>query len=139
MWIKDEIAKLNPQRKDLRQFSWVLGGALAALSALAWYKGSPAFPYLLGAGSTLALVGTLAPLALRHLYFVWMAIGLTLGTVMTAIILTIVFVVAIIPIGLVMKALGRDPMHRRLDREATTYWIPKEPPGSDRTHYLKYF
>jgi hypothetical protein len=38
-----------------------------------------------------------------------------------------------------MKALGRDPMQRQLDREATTYWIPKEPPGADKSHYLKYF
>ena len=139
MWIKDEIAQLDPTPKDLRQFGWVFGGALAVISGLAWYKDSPAFLYLLGGGALIALTGTILPRALRYLYFVWMTIGLILGTIMTALILTIVFVVAIIPIGLVMKLIGRDPMNRKLDREAPTYWIPKEPHGPDKSHYLKYF
>ncbi len=139
MWITEEIAKLDPQRQDLRQFGWVFGGALTALSGLAWYKDSPAFPYLLGVGALIATTGTLAPIALRYLYFVWMTIGLTLGTIMTAIILSVVFVVAITPIGLVMKLLGKDPMQRRIDPEAPTYWIPKPTAGPDKKHYLRYF
>ena len=139
MWIRDEIARLDPQRKDLRQFGWVFGAALAALSGLAWYKDSPAFPYLLGAGALIALVGTVLPPALRYIYFIWMTIGIILGTIMTALILTVVFIVAIIPIGLVMKIIGRDPMHRQLDREAPTYWISREPPSADKSHYLRYF
>ena len=34
--------------------------------------------------------------------------------------------------------LGHDPMERKLDRQAATYWLPKEAKG-DRTRLEKYF
>lgn len=139
MWLRNELSKLDPHRRDLRQFGFVLGGALVALSGIAWYRDSAALPYLLGAGGLIALVGAVAPQALRPVYFVWMAIGLTLGTIVTAIILTVVFFGAITPIGLVMKVLRKDPMRRRLDPDASTYWIQKEHGDHDKSRYFKYF
>jgi hypothetical protein len=137
MWLRDELAALDPQPSDLRKFAWVFGGALVALAALFWYKGSPIYPYLAVPGALVALVGTVAPRILRGLYFVWMAVGL--GTIVTAIILTIVFVVAITPIGLVMRLLGKDPLNRELDPEAKSYWIPKTHLIEDKSRYEKYF
>ena len=63
---------------------------------------------------------------------------LTLGTIVTAIILTIVFLIAIVPIGLVMRLFGRDPMQRKWDPEATTYWVQREP-VTDPARYFRQF
>jgi len=139
MWLKEELAALDPQRSDLRKFAFVFGGALVVLSTLFWYKGSPIYPWLAVPGALVAAIGAIAPQILRALYFVWMAIGLVLGTIMTSIILTIVFVVAITPIGLVMRLLGKDPLQRKLDPEASTYWIPKTHLIEDKSRYEKYF
>ncbi len=68
-----------------------------------------------------------------------MAIGLVLGTVVTAIILTVVFVVTLTPTALVMRLLGKDPLARELDRRAESYWIPKEYEPRDRSRLRKYF
>ena len=139
MWLKDELAALAPDRTDLRKFSWVFGGALMALGAFAWYRGSGAAPYLLWPGLVVAVVGTIVPNVLRGLYFVWMTIGLTLGAIVTRIILTLVFVVAVVPIGLIMRLLGKDPMQRKLDPEAESYWIAKTYAIRDKSRLEKYF
>lgn len=139
MWLRDELAALDPQRSDLRKFGYVFGGALLALAALASYRESPVTPYLAGVGSLSVLLGAVVPTILRPVYYAWMAIGLVLGTIVTAIILTIVFVVAITPTGLIMRLIGRDPMQRKLDCGAETYWIPKQYTIQDKSRFEKYF
>lgn len=139
MWLKNELAALDPGASDLRKFALVFGGALAALGGLAWYRDSHIAPFLLLPAAVVVLVGLAAPRLLRGLYYAWMAIGLVLGTVVTAIILTVVFVVVLTPTALVMRLLGKDPLARELDRRAESYWIPKEYEPRDRSRLRKYF
>ena len=139
MWLTDELRKLDPDRTELRKFALIFGGALLAFGGLAWYRGSDLATWLAVPGATVILVGLLLPPALRWLFFVWMAIGLVLGTIVTGIILTIVFIIAVTPIGVIMRLSGRDPMHRKLDPQAKSYWLPKSSPGTDTSRLEKYF
>lgn len=139
MWLRDELAALDPSPADLRKFALVFGGALAALGAFAWYRGSGAAPYLALPGLLVVLVGLPAPTLLRGLYYAWMAVGLVLGTVVTSVILTLVFAVTLIPIAVVMRLAGRDPLHRRIEPEAESYWIPRSDTDRDRSRLEKYF
>ena len=41
----------------------------------------------------------------------------------------LVFYTTVTPIGLVRRLLGKDPLRLRLDRDAVTYWIERDPPG----------
>jgi len=43
--------------------------------------------------------------------------------------LGLLFFVTIMPIGLVMRAFGKDFLRLKLDRNAKTYWIERAPPG----------
>jgi len=45
------------------------------------------------------------------------------------VIMGLVFYTTVTPIGLVRRWLGKDPLHLRLDRDAVTYWIERNPPG----------
>ncbi len=40
-----------------------------------------------------------------------------------------VFLLVVTPIGLLMRALGKDFLRLKLDPRATTYWIERDPPG----------
>lgn len=59
----------------------------------------------------------------------WMKFGLLLHRVTNPIIMGFVFYLAVVPTALVLKMLGKDPLRRKLDKEAASYWIPREPPG----------
>lgn len=145
MTIREEIRHLPAAPKDLRSFAWVVGGALLLLWAiLGWVlpylfgKGG-SYPILAFVGLALAAVGTVAPKVLKPVYYGWMALALTLGFVMTRVLLTIFFFLVLTPVGLVFRLIGRDALHRKLDREASSYWIEKEYPITDRSRYEKFF
>lgn len=48
---------------------------------------------------------------------------------MNPLVLGFLFFAAVTPMGLAMRALGKDPLRRRFDRAAATYWIRRDPPG----------
>lgn len=59
----------------------------------------------------------------------WTRFGLLLHKLTNPIIMGLIFFLAVTPTALIMRALGKDPMNRKLDSEAETYWIDRAPPG----------
>ena len=93
----------------------------APVSAIRWWALAIAAAFL-----ALALLRT-APL--RPLNRWWLKLGLLLSKVVSPIVLMLLFYATVTPIGLLMRAAGKDPMRLRRDSGAASYWIPREPPG----------
>lgn len=89
--------------------------------ALRWWSAGVAMVFL-----ALAFV---APAALAPLNRAWMRFGLLLHKIVSPIVLGFMFYMVVTPIGLLMRATGKDPLRLRLDRNARTYWIDRTPPG----------
>ncbi len=146
MSIKQEIQALSSSTKDLRSFGWTVGGAFIAFYFLLW-KALPwafgwderNFPLLWQIGLALVVLGTIVPIVLKPIYYAWMSLAVVLGFVMTRVLLTIFFCLIIVPTGLAFRLFGYDPLHRKLDREGSTYWIEKKTLIDDHTRYEKYF
>ncbi|RMH16218.1 MAG: LPXTG cell wall anchor domain-containing protein [Acidobacteria bacterium] len=137
--IRDEIRSLDPQTGDFRNFGWLVGGVFLLLGALFWWLGRSWYPVMLWIGGPLVVLGTVAPRLLRPIYWGWMSLAVVMGFVVTRVLLTIFFLLVIIPVGLTFKLIGRDPLHRKLDRRAASYWIPKTYAIDDRSRLEKYF
>ncbi len=145
MSILQEVKELPAESKDLRKFSITVGIAFVLLWAVFAYV----IPYFFGRGGDLpilwqigvglAVVGTLAPPVVKPLFFAWMTMALMLGWFMTRVLLTIFFFVVLTPVALIFRIIGRDALHRKLDRDADSYWIPKEYLIQDRTRFEKFF
>ena len=120
--------------KGLREFGFIMAGAIAALFGLFlpwWFdKPWPVWPWAL---SGVFVVWALAvPATLRPVYRGWMHFGRVMGRIVTPLILSATFFIAILPTGLVMRALGKDPMRRRFDPQAESYLIESEPSPRER-------
>lgn len=113
-------------RKGLREFGLMTGGLIAALFGLffPWLleTGLPLWPWLVA--GTLATWALVAPASLRPVHHYWMRLALALSRVTTPLILGVVFFLVILPVALVMKLIGRDPMARRFDETAKSYRVP---------------
>jgi len=59
----------------------------------------------------------------KRLYVGWMSAAMPIGWTISQLLLGAVYYVVITPIGLIMRVAGRDPMRRRFDPQAKTYWI----------------
>lgn len=124
--VRAEVLALDASPRALARFGWVVGGVLVLIgAALAWRAGGvrPLPGGLLGAGVLLVGLGTVAPRALAGPFRVWMTLAFAMGFVMTRVILTVAFVVLFVPVSFVFRLIGRDPLHRRPDPRAASYWV----------------
>lgn len=114
----------HPPRQHLRVFAGLLLLFGAAVGGLLYFKyeQTMAGGVLLIVTAALGLIGFVWPYAIRPVYVVWMALAFPIGWVVSHVMLATVYYLVITPIGLVMRLGGRDPMQRRFDRTAATYW-----------------
>ena len=124
-----KLDTIDLKRHTLRSFGITFAVMVSALFGVLvpWVRGHgwPYWPWFL-AGVFLVL-GLLAPGILGPVYRVWMKFGHFMGRVNSAIILSIVFFLIFTPVALIMKLIGRDVLHRRLDPDAESYKVASRP------------
>jgi hypothetical protein len=128
----------NPSRRELKQFAgmWIGFFALVGLSCLLKKGPTPAVLFWL-----VALAGMLEfvlPGFLRPIYVLWMCLALPIGWTISHLLLLSVYYLVLTPIGLTMRLLQRDPLDRRIDRSAKSYWTPHDP-GAGASRYFRQF
>ena len=67
------------------------------------------------------------PPVLNPFYRAWMKFGAVMGYINTRIILALVYYLVFTPVALVLKLLGKDSMHRALDKESNSYRVTSKP------------
>jgi hypothetical protein len=73
----------------------------------------------------------LAPGTLQPVYLGWMKFGHVMNWINTRLILGILFYGVFLPFGMVMRLLGKDPMHRKLDDTVSTYRVKSHNDSKD--------
>lgn len=120
----------EPDRKGLRAFGFVMAGAIGGLFGLI-------LPWLLDwtwriwpwpIASLLLILGIVAPQSLRPVFEVWSRLGYLIGRFTTPLFLGLIFFSIIAPIGLIRRAISKDPMRRRINPDITTYKIDSQQP-----------
>ena len=131
----------KPGARELRQFAGLfLVFGLGAGTAIYFFKDWPLLvsQILWGAAVVVGLAGLLVPALARPVYVVMMALALPIGMVVSTVLMTLIFFVIMTPIGLLVRLAGRDPMQRKFDPNATTYWI-RRPPQVPAARYFKQY
>jgi len=100
----------------------------ALVGGLRWYHDHGAFWWFVAAAVFFCLAMFWnAPL--KPLNWFWHRLGILLFTITNPIIMGVVFFVAVVPTGLLMRAFGKDPLKMKIDRDAKSYWVVRTPPG----------
>jgi fumarate reductase subunit D len=129
----------KPNRRELRQFGLIWLGFFALIGVYClWAKDSPraaqVFWVIVAAGG----LGIMWPALLRPVYLMWMALALPIGWTVSHLLLAAIYYLVMTPIGLLMRLFHYDPMQRRIDREAESYWMPHDS-GTDAASYFRQF
>ena len=131
----------KPTPRELRWFSALLIVFFGAVAGVWWLRsGQTTGPAILfGAASSVGALGLAVPRAVRWAYVGWMVAVWPIGCATSYLLLAGIFFGVITPIGLCLRLLGRDPMHKAFDRSVTTYWIPRSPEEPDSSRYFRQF
>jgi len=109
---------------QLRSFGLLMGGVLGIIGIwpLVW-RGDEVLVWALVSSGLVALPAVVWPAMLRPVYTLWMRVGAVLGWVNTRIILSLGFYFVFTPIAMMMRVLGKDPLHRGLEPQAKSYRV----------------
>ena len=131
----------NPTRREQLQFTaiWMPAFFIVIAAIAYWRFDSPRGAWIAAlAGLLLTAAGLAIPALRRPLYVGFMCASFPIGWTVSHLVLIVVFYLVITPFGIVMRMLGRDPMERRLDSGASTYWTPREQPRDVESWFRQY-
>jgi Saxitoxin biosynthesis operon protein SxtJ len=128
--------KARPDRD--RQFGLAVGTVLILIAGLLVWRDRIATAQIVGGiGAVLVVLGRFAPRLLKYPSAVWWKVAMVLGYVNARIILTIIFMIVLVPLGVVWRLIGRDPLGRR--RSQWPGWSPYPARYRDGSHYKRMY
>ena len=124
---------LTPDDRTLKQFGFIALAGFGGLSALAWHE---ALIFSFGLGSAriivagiLAVLATLAtmfsllwPSGNRPIYVALSVITYPIGFVLSYVMMATLFFGLFMPVALVFRVMGKDPLQRSKLPKETSYW-----------------
>ncbi len=117
-----------------RGFGLVFGGFFAIIGLLPLLHGDPVRPLALLVSAVFFLIAYLAPRVLRVPNTIWFKFGLLLGEIVAPVVMALVYITTIAPFGLVLRLMGKDLLHTKLDAKALSYWITRDTPMQPMKH-----
>lgn len=126
--IREEIkaAEVEPTNRDLNILALLFLGIGCAIGAyVLFWKGSTNGYIWMAVGALLSVTRLIRPL-FQSIFRFWVGMSVVLGYFISRILLTGIFFIVITPTGIIMRLTGKDPMERKLDPDAPTYWNPRE-------------
>ena len=137
------IVQINtdPTRKQLNQFGFVWLGFLTLFGVIAFFKLDAPTPakVLWVLAVVVPVVGWLVPGFMRLVFVGMSYLAWPIGFVVSHVVLALVYYLVFVPIGLLMRVFGYDPMQRGFDPGAATYWIARDPKSSEPKRYFRQF
>lgn len=124
----------NPERS----FGISVGIVLCAIAALLWWRGRVGRAEVVGGiGAFLLVFGLVYPPLLKYPSAAWWRFSRALGHVNARVLLTVLFTLVLVPISLVWRLTGTDPLARR--RNQRPGWSPHPPRYRDPKHFERMY
>ncbi len=98
----------------------------------------PTVGVVVGLFVVLATATTLRPAFGEWLYVEWMKSVEPIGWSFSCLLFAGVFFLVVTPIGLMARMIGYDPLERRFEREAKTYWNERNPKTSVDRYFRQF-
>jgi hypothetical protein len=140
----------RPAARQLRQFGVAGVLVFGLLGAVALWRhhifgiglGPPAAHVtglvLCALAAICALLVLVAPRLLLGLYLALTLVGMPIGYVISHVTMAVLYYGVFTPVGLIMRLVGRDVLHRRFDRSASTYWVARQTEHSVDSYFRQF-
>ncbi len=130
----------NPSHRELSTFGALFALFFGLIGGLIWWKfHAPTVAYALWSVAALItiLFYTIRPIR-KPIYLGWIHLAYPIGWVISHAAMAMIYCLVFTPIGLIMRLFGRDPMERRFDRSAASYWVEHNPAGEPGRYFRQF-
>ena len=112
-----------------RAFGWVFTIVFLIIALWPLVFGGALRWWSLIVSGLVAVVTMAAPALLTIPNRLWLRFGLLLHSIVSPVVLAIMFYGVVTPMGVLMRAFGKDSLRLRRRGAAQSYWIKRDPPG----------
>ncbi len=100
-------------------------------------QGLPHF-WILGLSAVFAITTWLKPEYLKPLNKIWYLLGISLGKIVSPLVLGVIFFLILTPLAVVLRIKKRDVLFLK-KRQVNSYWIERNPHGPDSESFKNQF
>jgi hypothetical protein len=129
----------RPDDRQLRQFASALIVFVAIVIALRVWRGHAVGPIglvLAALGGVLGALGVVLPRSIAWLFVAATTVTRPIGLVVSELMLLLMYFGVVTPLAIAARLVGRDRLRRTIDRNATSYWVPRKP-NTDPSRYFR--
>ncbi len=113
-----------------RAVGLVFAAAAAVVGLWPLTAGGPPRGWALGLAGAFALVAVVKPELLAPLNKAWYRLGMALHRLASPVVVAVIYYVAVVPTGLLLRVFGKDVLRLRFDSTADSYWMLRDPAES---------
>ena len=136
----------RPGLAERRTFGWslVIGfPSLAAVLLLATrlWSGTwrvPPFLWLGGCGLAAGALFVAIPRLAKPFYLLWYFLACCIGTVVGNTLLAAFYLLIVTPVGVALRAFGRQAVCKTFDRNMQSYWVDVDKPDDVRDYFRQF-
>ena len=130
----------NPSRKQLALFGLLWLVFFSFWGAAAWRDSGKNWLALLlwSIALVIPVAGIIRSEVLRAVFVLASYITFPIGWILSSVVLAVLYCPVLTPIGVLLRLTGYDPMKRRFDRTAKTYWLARNA-DTETERYFKQF
>ena len=88
-------------------------------------------PWALAVSAGFLAAALVFPKILSPLNQLWFRFGMLLHKIVNPLVMGLLFFLTVTPIALIMRIAGKDPLRCRMDPDAESYWITRDPAGPE--------
>jgi len=131
----------NPSKRELLWFGVIfLAFWIVVAAVLGWrFDLDAAAMAILGIAAVVTIMYSAVPPMRRPLYLAWMYAAAPIGWILSHLLLAIIYYLVFTPVAIVMRLIGRDPLRRRFDANAESYWIRRSDDEIPSSRYFRQF
>jgi len=120
-----------------RSFGLSVGGVLCVIAALLFWRGRIVRAEVIGAlGGLLVVLGAIAPAVLARPRIWWWRGARVVGDFNARVLLSVMFYLVFLPLGMVWRFTGKDPLARK---RGAAGWTPYPERFRDRQHFSRMY
>jgi hypothetical protein len=125
--LKRDEPVVGPSDRSFGRTFAVVFAVAAGLSAWRGWRIGPG--WFVGLALLFGLAAAFRPAVLAPLNKAWLHFGLLLHKVVNPLVMAAMFFLVFTPMGVLMRAFGKDFLRLKRDPQAASYWIARQPPG----------
>ena len=121
----------NPKSKQLQNFGKIALAMTVIISLLLYLLKGVAIQWLLiicAFGFITFIISKISLKLTKLIYLGMILLTMPIGWIVSFTVLAVFYYLLLTPLGLFFRLIGRDPLYRKFDPAAKSYWMSRRPP-----------